>query len=344
MLLGKTMSGDGDFSSEDLTALIKKRSQRVLRKFGLAAVSGVSDPQLLSILHDVKAYWKDTFRPALTSFCCEAVGGKPEAADIVGLMITVVGAGLGIHDDIIDKSLNKHFRMTILGLHGPDDALLVGDLLIIKSWATIGGMLRKTCQPKKIANVIEAYESFFIELCEGEFMEISCRQNLDTELEYYQKILWKSTADTEACARLGAILGDGSENEIQALAEFGRRLGFTFRLADDVKDSLNIEGNLPHRLEHESVPLPILYAAKSSREKFLKINSLLEKSPITPLDVGEFLRCCFETEAFTYVHKIAKQNAREASKKLSLLRPSTARNVLSLMNKKSLENIANLCR
>jgi geranylgeranyl pyrophosphate synthase len=113
---------------------------------------------------------------------------------------------------------------------------------------------------------------------------------------------------------------------------------------DDVKDSLNIEGNLPHRLEYESVPLPILYAAKSSREEFLKINSILEKSPITPLDVGKLLQSCFETEAFTYVYKIAKQNAREAARKLSVLRPSTARNVLSLMSKKALADIASLCR
>lgn len=338
------MLKDKDLTYTELTALIEERGQKVLERFGHVAVSGVNHSRLLSILGDLKAYWKDMYRPALTSFSCEAVGGQLGAADVVGLMITVVGAGLGIHDDIIDKSLNKHFRMTILGLHGLDDALLVGDLLIIKSWATIREMIRKTCQPKKIVSVIEAYESFFLEVCEAEFMEISCRRNLDTELECYQKILWKSTADTEACARLGAILGDGSEDEVQALAEFGRRLGFTFRLMDDVKDSLNIEGNLPHRLEYESVPLPILYAAKSSREEFLKINSILEKSPITPLDVGELLQFCFETEAFKYVYKIAKQNAREAARKLSVLRPSTARNVLSLMSKKALADIASLCR
>jgi geranylgeranyl diphosphate synthase type I len=204
-------------------------------------------------------------------------------------------------------------------------------------------MIEKTYEPKKIMRVIEAYESFFIEICEAEFMEISCRRNLDTDLEYYQKILWKSTADTEACARLGAILGDGSSDEVQALAEFGRRLGFMFRLLDDVKDSLNMEGSLPHRLQYESAPLPILYAAKSSKEKFLKINSILENSTITSSDVSELLQICFETNAFMYVYDIAKQNAKESAKKLRLLRSTEARNILSLMNKKSLADIASIC-
>jgi geranylgeranyl diphosphate synthase type I len=333
-----------DNAFQELGVKMKERSQRILERFEHVSFSGVNYPQLLSILEDVKDYWKDNFRPALTSFSCEAVGGQPEAADAVSLIITVVGAGLGIHDDIIDKSENKHFRLTILGLHGLEDALLVGDLLIVKSWATFREMIGKTCEPKKIREIIEAYESFFIELCEAEFMEISCRGNLNIELEDYQKILWKSTADTEACSRLGAILGDGSNDEVQALAEFGRRLGFTFRLLGDLKDSLNVEGSLPHRLKYESVPLPILYAAKSSPETHLNINSFLKKPQINSADIGEILQFGFETKAFNYIYYIAKKNEREAARKLRLLRPSTARNMLSQMSKKSLEDIANTLR
>lgn len=337
------MSGDRDFSSEDLTALIKKRGQKVLRKFAQAAVSGVSDPQLLSVLHCVRAYWPDTFRPAFTSVCCEAVGGKPEAADDVSLMITLASAGGGIHDDIIDKSLNKHFRMTVLGLHGLDYALLVGDFLIIKGWAMAREAVKKACEPKKFAEVIEVFGRWTLDVCEAEFMEISCRRNLDTELAHYQEILRKSMADVEGCAKLGAIMGGGSAQEIAALGEFGSRLGFTYRLEDDVKDTFNKELNLADRLKHESVPLPILYAAKSSREKYFQIKSILEKSHIGPLDIKKLLEICFETEAFAYVLRTARENVRVASKKLRLLKPTGARNMLRLMLEKSLADVSKLC-
>jgi len=337
------MVKDKDHAFKELATKMEERSRRTLERFGQVSVSGVTNPQLLSMLADVKAYWKDNFRPALVSFSCEAVGGQPEAADDVSLMITLMGAGLGIHDDIIDKSENKHFRMTILGLHGKDNALLLGELLTVKALTTVREIAVKARHPTDIENIIEGFESFFIEVWEGEFMETLCRHNLETELKHYERILWMSTADTEACTRLGAMVGGGSKIEVEALAKVGRRLGFIFRLADEVKDSLNLEGNLPSRLENESVPLPILYAAKSSKNNYLKIKSALKHPSITPTDVRETLELCFKADAFNYVLSIAKQNAREAVAELRVLKKSEDKDSLALMVKKALANICSLC-
>jgi geranylgeranyl diphosphate synthase type I len=334
------MARNKDQKYNELYAIMEERSKKVLERFGQTVVSGVGNSELLLILEDVKGYWKDFLRPALASFSCEAVGGQPEIADDVSLTFTLVAAGIGIHDDIIDKSLRKHFRRTTLGHYGLDKALLVGDFLIVKGWTMIHEMIGKIGGPTKIAEIAQAYGSFSIELCQAEFMEISCRQKLDIDLEYLNKILWKTSADMEACAKLGAILGDGSENEVRALAEFGRRLGFMLRLADDVHD---MEENLPHRLKYESVPLPLLYAAKSSKENYLKIKSLLEKKLINSSDIKELFEVCFATEAFTYVRNIAKKNEREANRNLRVLRRGCARNVLALMIEKSFADVANLC-
>jgi len=336
------MPKSGDLDYEELTALLEERGKEIIEKFGEAATLGVSNSDLLSILADVKAYWKDTYRPALASLACEAVGGQPKMSAGVSLMVTLAAAGIGIHDDIIDNSSNKHFRMTILGLYNRDYALLAGDLLIVKGLTTVQELLSRNRQLDKLKDVIETYQHFLIEVCEAEFNEISCRKNLDTELENYLGILWKSTADTEACTRLGAIIGGGSQSEIQALGEIGRRLGFMSRLADDLKDSLNIEGSLPHRLEYESIPLPILFAAKSSKNKFSEIRLVLEKSSIDPSDVRKLLECCFDTEAFSYVHAIAKDNVIEAKKQLRLLKRCRARTVLKLMIQKSLVEVMSL--
>ncbi len=78
-----------------LAIAVKARGQRVLERFRLNAVAGVRHPMLLLMLEDVNGYWNDLFRPALASFSCEAVGGVPQAADNVSLMITLMSAGLG---------------------------------------------------------------------------------------------------------------------------------------------------------------------------------------------------------------------------------------------------------
>jgi geranylgeranyl diphosphate synthase type I len=337
------MSEHRNLVDNELTAVIEERTKRVLEKYGQTVDSKVKDSRLLAILQDVKNYWRDSSRANLTSFSCEAVGGDPEMAENAALIFTLASSGFGIHDDILDRSPNKHLRMTVLGLHGADSALLVGDLLIVKGWSLTHEMIRKTCNPTRIADVIEAYGDLCVEICEAEFLETQCRRKVDTNSEYYLNILWKSMAETEACSRIGAILGDGKPKEIEALAEFGRRLGFISRLANDVEDCLNTKGDLVHRIEHESVPLPLLYAAESSPKNYLRIKNIVEKSDITPSDAKALLKLCFETGAFGYVRNIAKKNEEKASRLLHLLEASNARNVLSLMIRKSYARTTDLC-
>jgi len=283
------------------------------------------------------------FRPSLTSFSCEAVGGEPEMADEAGLMFTLASSGFGIHDDILDRSSQKHLRMTIMGIHGVDSALLVGDLLIVKAWAIVHELIRQTCNPTKVADIVEAYGNLSVEICEAEFMESLCKKKLETSLEYYRNVLWKAMAEIEACTRVGAIIGDGKKSEVNALAEFGRRIGFMSRLADDIEDCLNLKGDFLHRIKYESVPLPVLYAAKASKENYLQIKAILGKPEIDPLDAKTLLKFCFETEAFEYVRKIAEENKVRAARKLLLLRPTSAKAMLSALNAVSYQRIADLC-
>jgi geranylgeranyl diphosphate synthase type I len=330
-------------ANKQLNMVIKERSRAILEKFGKVAVSSVSEPKLLAALENVKNYWRDVNRPTLTSFSCEAVGGNPKTADNAALMFTLASSGFGIHDDILDKSSNKHLRMTILGLHGIDTALLVGDLLIVKAWNIAHEMIRKTSYPTKIADILEIYGNLSVEICEAEFMETQCRRKVDTDIAHYENILWKEMAETEACSRIGAMLGDGKPSEVEALSGFGRRLGFISRLADEVEDCLNVKGDLPHRILHESVPLPLLYAAKSSTEKYAKIKKILEKNNIGPSDVKSLLASCFETEAFEYVRNLAKKNEEEANRKLGFLGSSIARSVLLFLVDGAYARVASLC-
>jgi len=203
-------------------------------------------------------------------------------------------------------------------------------------------MIGKTHEPAKIADIVEVYGNLSVEICEAEFMETRCRRRVDTDLDYYMNILWKAMAETEACSRIGAIMGGGRTNEVEALAEFGRRLGFMSRLADDIEDCLNLRGDLLHRIEYESVPLPLLYAAKSSTETCKRLKEIIEKS-LTPSDAKQLLKFCFETEAFAYVRDIAEKNLGVATRKLSTLRHNYAGDVLRSMIKRSYERVADLC-
>jgi geranylgeranyl diphosphate synthase type I len=334
---------DKDLAFEEVNNLIRERCERILEKFGQVTVSGVKNPKLLAALEDVKNYWRDFNRPSLTFFSCEAVGGTYEISQDAALMFTLASSGFGVHDDILDRSMNKHLRTTILGLHGVDTALLVGDLLIVKAWTIAHEMIRKTGNPTKIADVLEVYGNLSVEICEAEFMETQCRQKVDTDLEFYENVLWKEVAEIEACSRIGAMMGDGKPIEIEALSDFGRRLGFLSRLADEVEDCLNVKGDLLHRIKYESVPLPLLYAAKSSTSIYKQIERIVNKKEISASDMKSLLKFCFETEAFEYVNNLAKKKGEEARRKLSVLRPSLSRTMLLAIIMRANARVERLC-
>jgi geranylgeranyl pyrophosphate synthase len=321
-----------EISREELPELLRERGKKVLEKFEEIIFSGIKNPKLLSILNDVNKRGKDTFRPALISLSCEGVGGEPDETVVVSLMLSLAGAGIGIHDDIIDKSENKGFTRTILGLYDVDDALLAGDLLIVKGLTAVQEVMRKAYQPQKIADIIQAFQRYYFEICEGVFMEKSWRKNVETKLDFCHQVLWKFGSDGEACTRLGAMVGNGTEAEVEALGGYGRRLCYLCRLADEVKDTFNLEGNLLRRLKYESVPLPLLYAAKASKENSAQLKSILE-GDITQSDIGPLLDLCFEANAFDYVREIAQINMDEALRLIKTLKPSKARAVLTLIIK-----------
>jgi geranylgeranyl pyrophosphate synthase len=336
---------------DELTAILTNRAKGVLKSFREATVSGV-DHSMISLISDINAYWGDVYRPALTSICCEAVGGRTETLVDVNLMIALISAGGGIHDDIIDKSSRKNFRDTIYGLYGLDDALLAGDLLILKGWGKVQELMKKAAKPERIEEIIRIFENWTTEVLESEFMESRCRRNWftepektdeDADLQYFLKILWKSTADMEACARIGAIFGGGTAEETSSLAKFGRHLGFGFRLADEVKDVFSLKANILHRLENESLPLPILYAAKSSKKNYFKTKTILENPIIVPSDIVKLLEMCFETNAFAYVSSHVKENAKIAKDLLGSIKPSAAKMLLVQFAGKALSDVANLC-
>jgi geranylgeranyl pyrophosphate synthase len=332
-----------ELASSEVNTLIRERCEKILEKFGQVAVSGVRDQRLLAALEDVKRYWRDFNRPSLTFLSCEAVGGTYEISQDAALMFTLASSGFGIHDDILDRSINKHLRMTILGLHGVDTALLVGDLLIVKAWTFAHQLIRKTANPTKIADILETYGKLSVEICEAELMETQCRQKVDTNIDFYEDVLWREMAETEVCCRIGAMIGDGKQSEIEVLSDFGRKLGFISRLADEVEDCINVKGDFSHRIKYESVPLPILYAAKSSTIIQKKIEEIVNKKQISPSDMKSLLKFCFETGAFEYVRNLAKKKKEEAQRQLSFLRPGIARTLLLAIIMQAYARVDRLC-
>jgi octaprenyl-diphosphate synthase len=105
-------------------------------------------------------------------------------------------------------------------------------------------------------------------MTEGELLQLTTLGRADISEQHYLDIIQRKTAFLfSACCEVGAILGDGSESEQKALADYGMNLGMAFQLTDDLLDFTSTDSALGKSagvdLLGGKVTLPLIYLIAS---------------------------------------------------------------------------------
>lgn len=239
--------------------------------------------------------WKDVLHPAFVSLSCEAVGGNPASTTHLSAAIVILAGAADIHDDITDQSLTKDAKLTVFGKYGKDIAILAGDILILKGMYT----LYEACEelPKnKRQEILKNIKQAFFELSEAEAEESSFRGKTDLTGQEYLETIRHKVAAGEASARIGAIMGNASESEIQILGHYARTLGELMRIRDEVIDMYERE-ELENRFKQGCLPLPILLAFQNEKTREAILKSL-EKN-LTDEVIDEILDMVLNSNGFS---------------------------------------------
>jgi len=255
-------------------------------------------------------YWQDLTRPTLISICCEAVGGTHEITIPIGASMTLICGATDVHDDIIDKSKRKLFRPTIFGKFGKDIALLVGDALIFKGF-TLLQKASKDVSAKKMTQICNVISNMFFELGDAEALELKIQGKMDVKPQKCLSILKMKAAGIEACARIGAILGDASKKQLDIIGKYGRILGTIIILRDELADTADYEEIL-HRIKNEPLPLPLLYALQNPEAKS-KIVSLLSKKKKEQKDIEKIIEIMSQYGVISKFTKMYRDMSLDAS-------------------------------
>ena len=261
--------------------------------------------------------WHNVTRPALLSLGCEAVGGDPHITLPIAASITLISGATGIHDDIIDKSKIKGSRPTVPDKFGQDIALLVGDALLFKGFTLLYKAVEEGVSAEKIAIISDIINRTFFELGDAEALTLQFRGRTDVTPEEYLSIVRRRSADTEAYTRISAILGNGSEEEIEALGEYGRHLGMLGILRADMIDMLDLDEAI-HRINKEYLSLVIVYALQNPEMNAI-ICSLLKKT-ITQKDAEKLLTFVDRAGGFILMEECMNKLAQEAYTKLKKIK------------------------
>jgi geranylgeranyl pyrophosphate synthase len=297
---------------EQVQKLLKERGSKALEEARKTILQEKVECKEVreALTYFMKEYWRDLARPTLLSIACEAVGGDPDITTPIAVPMILISGAIDIHDDIIDQSKVKGSRPTVLGKFGKDVALLVGDALLFKGLTLLHEAVEKGVPAEKLSVIINILKNMFFELGDAEALELRFRGRLDITPEEYLHVVTKKAADVESYTRISAILGGGSEEEIDALGKYGRILGMLAILSDDLMDMIDFE-EAKHRIKKECLPLPILFTLQNPEIK-PKINAILLKDTITKKDAETILETAHKAGELKHFRKLMEELCAEA--------------------------------
>ena len=208
-----------------------------------------------------------------------------------------------IHDDINDCSDLRRGRPTVNVRWGNTTALLTGDFIF--------GRLMKLI--RSFARIIQVLANACVSIVEGETRQMLTLRDIHMTEETYLKIAHQKTASLfSASAETGGILGQATEQQIRALAEYGLNLGMAFQIKDDALNYVGGSDRLgkPVALDlaQEKVSLPIIATLKKTDRI---------KSALRAQNTQEVARLLQETGGLDYAMNRAQEYARKAQTALS---------------------------
>ena len=143
-----------------------------------------------------------------------------------------------IHDDLpgIDNDDFRHGKPTNHKQFNEATAILAGDGLLNQAYIVISEDLKKSSNEelKSKIQVFNEFSNAIDRMIAGEYIdtEYEGKQISDDYLEYIHKN--KTGALLRLCVRMGTILADVSDIDLERLTSYSEKIGLAFQIKDDI--------------------------------------------------------------------------------------------------------------
>jgi len=262
-------------------------------------------------------------RPALV-FLSAGLGSAKRTDDIyrAAMAIEFIHNATLIHDDLIDGAPTRRGLRTIHETLGPNPAIIIGDYYFAK-----GANLMSQIGNPEIDAVLS---QTVMTICFGEMLQLTSQRRYDQSLdEYYAKIERKTAVLLAASTFCGAVLGGLEDQQVEAIRHFGRLLGMSFQIADDVLDYLATEEEVGkpvgNDLKQGTVTLPLMLARQANNGR---LDAVLAKPVLDDADYAEVVRLVRGSSGIDESYAYAKTFGDKARAELRAFPPSAYRDAL----------------
>ena len=273
-------------------------------------------------------------RPIISMLVCEAVSGSYEKALPVAAAFELAHSASLIQDDIIDESAMRHGQIATHKKYGETKAILISDMMIFEIFLELAKYGNAGIPVKRLAKLNSLIGTSAKLTAEGEFLEGAiAEKGAVTEEEYVRLAELKTGSLFAAAAACGAVAGGGTEKQVDAAYEFGKHLGISFQIRDDI---LDIVGNeeatgkpLLKDLQNNASNMVLVHALGHA-DPYQKqaIHSMLYKKWFTHQEIQSLMRTLDLLGSIDHSNSVERSYAAMAKKSLERLPQSAARSKL----------------
>jgi len=298
----------GKIADEARTILLKEKS-----------LTGLRRP-----LEYISENWRDPATPSLIVLSCEAVGRKPDKATYqAALAMTLMNLSLNLWDDLVDKTMYKGFVPTVLGKFGEGATLMIGGLASAKAFLILSEMKVDEIKRQTVNRLVWNYLK---KLAKAEAIELELRRRSDVSPEEKLRVIKIQAISLETSSKIGALLGNGSQEEMKHIGKYAKYLSTILDLRKDFNVSINLTLELTEKIRSGALPYTLLWA--KNRSKKLREYLPLLGDTIKPVDIKNIVEAVLEKKALENTIRLLKTLTKKSEIELLQLKSNETTKML----------------
>ena len=171
-------------------------------------------------------------RPIILTLSAECVGKIDENIFAASCAVEFLHMESIIQDDIIDNETMRRQKDPFHIKYGYNTSVLTGDFVL--------GLILAISSRLDNPRVTKDLATTAMLMSEGEMIENILETSEDVTFADYLKVIeYKTATAFQVAARTGAIIANGTEDQIEALTEYGKNIGIAYQIRDDLLDWKN---------------------------------------------------------------------------------------------------------
>ena len=171
-------------------------------------------------------------RPLLTLISSSLYSGDIKNALPASLANEVFHNFTLVHDDIMDSSKIRRGNESVHIKWNVNQAILSGDAMQILAYKCL-----ENYESKIQKKLIQIFNDTALKICEGQQLDIEFEKEKDLKFsDYIQMIQYKTAVLLGSSLKMGGIVNNASETDLELLYDIGLNLGLAFQIQDDYLD------------------------------------------------------------------------------------------------------------